>query len=258
MNSSALLWLALNFATIVILGFYSMMEMACVSFNRVRLHYYVSKGEKRALLLNELLHHPSRLFGTTLIMVNVAMFAGSEFAREFHEAIGISPDLAPLSQVLIVLIFGELAPMFAARCHSEHMALLGIPILYTSAKVLTPILWFLDHLTSFLNALISRNKVKTAIYLTQEELQKILEEQEEDQIYASDREQFNAITSNIFSLRHKEASQIMTPIARIPIVASTATIEQTRKLFNDRKVEYLPIYPNERTTHVGIGLPRDH
>ncbi|MBA3237601.1 MAG: HlyC/CorC family transporter [Parachlamydiaceae bacterium] len=257
MNSSALLWLALNFATIVILGFYSMMEMACVSFNRVRLHYYVSKGEKRALLLNELLHHPSRLFGTTLIMVNVAMFAGSEFAREFHEAIGISPDLAPLSQVLIVLIFGELAPMFAARSHSEHMALLGIPILYTSAKILTPILWLLDYLTSFLNAIISRNKVKTAIYLTQEELQKILEEQEEDQIYASDREQFNAITSNIFSLRHKEASQIMTPIDRIPIVASTATIEQTRKLFKDRKVEYLPIYHNDRNNIVGIVLPRD-
>lgn len=257
MNSSALFWLFLNFATIVILGFYSMMEMACVSFNRVRLHYYVSKGEKRALLLNDLLHHPSRLFGTTLIMVNVTMFAGSEFAREFHEAIGLSPDLAPLSQVLIVLIFGELAPMFAARTHSEHMAMLGIRALYASAKILTPILWILDHLTSFLNALISRNKVKTTIYLTQEELQKILEEQEEEQIYASDREQFNEITSNIFSLRHKEASQIMTPIHLIPCIVSNATIEQTRKLFKEKKVDYLPIYHHERNNIIGIVLPRD-
>src|SRR5262245_63138653 len=113
-----------------------MIEMASVLLNLVRLHYYVSKGEKRAVLFNELLNYPSRLFGTTLIMVNSATVFGSEFSREFHEAIGLSPDLAPLTQVLLVLIFGELSPMFAARTHSEHMALLGIPLLYASAKIL--------------------------------------------------------------------------------------------------------------------------
>lgn len=256
-TASAFFWLGLNLASIVILGFYSMMEMACVSFNRVRLHYYVSKGQRRAVLLNDLLHQPSRLFGTTLIMVNVAMFFGSEFAREFHIALGLSPDLAPLSQVFIVLIFGELAPMFAARNYSEHMAMLGIPLLYASAKILSPILWLLDHLTTFFSSLISGKKMKAAVYLTQEELQKILEEQEEDQLYASDREQFNEITSNIFSLRHKDAAQVMIPINRVPVLPSNATIEQARALFKSKNVNFLPIYHNERTNIVGIALPRD-
>lgn len=256
-TSAALLWLGLNLASIIILAFYSMMEMACVSFNRVRLHYYVSKGKRRAILLNELLHQPSRLFGTTLIMVNVAMIFGSEFAREFHIALGLSPDLAPLSQVFLVLIFGELAPMFAARNYSEHIAMLGIPLLYASAKILFPILWLLDHLTTFFSSMISGKKIKAAVYLTQEELQKILEEQEEDQLYASDREQFNEITSNIFSLRHKDVGQVMIPINRVPVLPSNATVEQARTLFKGKNVNFLPIYHNERTNIVGIALPRD-
>lgn len=256
-STAALLWLGLNLASIVILAFYSMMEMACVSFNRVRLHYYVSKGKRRAILLNELLHQPSRLFGTTLIMVNVTMIFGSEFAREFHEALGLSPDLAPLSQVFFVLVFGELAPMFAARNYSEHIAMLGVPLLYASAKILSPILWLLDHLTTFFSSMISGKKMKAAVYLTQEELQKILEEQEEDQLYASDREQFNEITSNIFSLRHKDVGQVMIPINRIPVLPSNATVEQARELFKGKNVNFLPIYHNERTNIVGIALPRD-
>lgn len=258
MNStSALFWLGLNLASIIILAFYSMMEMACVSFNRVRLHYYVSKGRRRAVLLNELLHQPSRLFGTTLIMVNVAMFFGSEFAREFHIALGLSPDLAPLSQVFLVLIFGELSPMFAARNYSEHIAMLGIPLLYASAKILAPILWLLDHLTTFFSSMISGKKMKAAVYLTQEELQKILEEQEEGQAYASDLEQFNEITSNIFSLRHKDVGQVMIPINSIPVLPSNGTVEQARKLFQKKNVNFLPIYHDKCTNIVGIAFPRD-
>ncbi len=255
--TSAFFWLALNLGSIVILGFYSMMEMACVSFNRVRLHYYVSKGQKKAILLNDLLHHSSRLFGTTLVMVNVAMFYSSEFAREFHLALGINPDWAPLSQVFIVLIFGELAPMFAARTYSEHIALLGVPILHASARLLTPVLWLLNLVTTTVSKIISGKKESGNIYLTQEELQKILEQQEEDQAYATDRKEFNAITSSIFSLRHKEVGQVMTPISRIPTIASNATLEQARTLFKETKLNYLPIYHNERTNIVGIIFPRE-
>lgn len=58
MNSHALYWLLLNLFSIIMLAFYSMLEMACVSFNRVRLQYYVSQGIKRAEWLNWLLQHP--------------------------------------------------------------------------------------------------------------------------------------------------------------------------------------------------------
>ena len=63
MDSSAVYWLIFNLLSIIVLAFYSMLEMACVSFNKIRLQYYVSKGNKQAIWLNYLLQHPSRLFG---------------------------------------------------------------------------------------------------------------------------------------------------------------------------------------------------
>lgn len=252
---TAFYWLILNLLSIVVLAFYSMTEMACLSFNRVRLHYYISKGDRRALLLSELLHSPSKLFGTTLIGVNVAMFFGSECAREFHLALGVNPDWAPLTQVFLVVIFGELAPMFAARGYAEHVAMLGIPLLYASTKLMAPFLWLLGFITRLLG---SKNEGGEAqIYLTQEELQKILEEQEEDQAYTSDREQFNAITSNIFSLRKKNARQIMLPINQVVLLSSSSTINDVRAVFAASKVQYLLIYHGRSSNVIGIAFPRD-
>src|SRR5580658_9565833 len=125
MKGSWQLYLFFIIICLIVQGFFAMIEMACVSFNKVRLQYYVSKGKKRALWLSFLLHHPAYLFGTTLIGVNTALVIGSEYSRRFYDAMGLSPDLAPLSQIVIVLIFAEISPMFAGRRYAEHVAMLG-------------------------------------------------------------------------------------------------------------------------------------
>lgn len=253
----AVSWLLLNILSIVILAFYSMMEMAFVSFNRIRLHYYVSKGNKRAIWLNNLLQHPWMLFGTTLIGVNVAMFFGSECAREFHQSIGLSPDLAPLSQVVLVIIFGELAPMFAARAYPEHVALLGVPLVYASAKIMTPFLWGIRLLSTFCNWLVGgKGEDISHIFMSQEELQKILEE-EEDMPFPNPNEEFNAVTTNILDLKTKTARSVMTPLNRAAMLPSNATVEQTRTLMENGDIEYVLIYHLDIFNIVGIVCPAD-
>jgi putative hemolysin len=257
MISSALMWLFFNFLTIVILAFYSMMEMACVSFNKVRLNYYVSKGDKRAIWLNYLLNHPFRLFGTTLIGVNVAMFAGSECSREFHSAIGINPDWAPLSQVILVVILGELAPMFAARHYAEHVAMLGIPLIYLSAKIMSPLLWITGMITQLLNKILGNKKQNSEIFLNQEELQTILKEHSEEGIVGAESEEFNKVTTHIFQLRQKEAYQVDTPIQNIPRLSSNATIGEMRLMLKNIEHSYVAIYYKDIRNIVGIAFPRD-
>lgn len=254
--NEALFWLVLNFVSIIVLAFYSMMEMACVSFNRIRLHYYVSKGNKRAIWLDNLLHHPWRLFGTTLIGVNFAMFFGSEFSREFHTAIGLSPDLAPLSQVILVIILGELAPMFAARAYPEHVALLGIPIIYASAKIMAPLLWAIRLVSTFCNWAVGGKEANTHIFLTEEELQKILEE-EEDMPFPSPSEEFNAVTTNIFDLKEKTAQLVMTPLSRTALIPSNTTVEQTRNTMAKSDAEYVLVYHTYTYNIIGILCPAD-
>ena len=141
MSTVAILWALLTLFCIMTEGFYSSLEMALVSFNKVRLQYYIGKGNQRAKWINWLLHHPSRLFGTTLLGVNIAMQLGSECSRRLYTAMDLQADLAPLTQVFLVLIFAELAPIFAARRYSEHMSLLGVPLIYISARVMAPVIW---------------------------------------------------------------------------------------------------------------------
>ncbi len=257
-ETSAIFWLLLNLASIVTLSFFSMMEMACVSFNKIRLQYYVSKNNKRAIILNNLLKDPAKLFGATLIGVNVALIFGSEFARQFHSAIGLSPDLAPISQVIIVVIFGELAPMFAARRYAEHMTLLGIPLLSGFAAIMTPILWLLTGVTRVTQYFIGgKADEHTNIFLTQEEIQKLLEEQPEETGQAASSE-FNVIVSNIFNLRSKLAYQVMTPIEQIKTIPSNCSIGNLRQILaKNPHVGFLPLYHRKWNNIVGIAMPRD-
>lgn len=255
MNYNAFIWLLLNIFSIIVLAFYSMLEMACVSFNKVRLQYYVSKGYKRAIWLNYLLHHPSRLFGTTLIGVNIALIVGSECARQFYAALGLSPDLAPLTQVIVVVIFGELAPMFAARRYAEHVAMLGVPFIYVSAKLMTPFLWVINGISKLCNFLVGGKEIGENIYLlSQEELQKLIEEQDEE---TGENAELRAITANIFSLRGKDIRQIMQPINTIKALSSNATIAQLETLIGRSTVSCVPIYNREISNIVGIAYPRD-
>lgn len=254
MEISATWWLFFNFLSIFVLAFFSMAEMASVSFNKIRLQYYYSKGNTRAVWLNYLLHNPSRLFGTTLIVVNLAMVIGSECARHFHSSLGLDPDLAPLSQVILVVVFGELAPIFAARRYPEHVAMICVPVVYCSAKLMTPLLWIVSGFSKMANYLIGGRQSATNFYINQEELQKLLEEQDDTQPY---NENFDTITSNIFKMNEKDARHIMIPIDKILSLGASATVMDARRLMAKTKERFLTLHLGEPHHIIGIAFPRD-
>lgn len=256
MFEQAFFWLFLNFFTIAVLAFFSMEEMASVSFNKIRLQYLIKQGSHRAEWLSYLLQNPSRLFGTTLIGVNVATIVGSECSRQFHQAIGINPDFAPLSQVIIVIIFGELAPLFAARSYSEHVALLGVPFIYIASKLLAPFIWILGLLSKLANYLTGGVEPHPELLLSKDELQRIIEEQDEEKGIAQEKADFNLITRNIFRVRDKTVKHVMTSLTEKPLISSQITIEKLRKSISDIP-SYLLVYHKEINNIIGIVFIRD-
>ncbi|NGX50253.1 MAG: hypothetical protein K1060chlam2_00094 [Chlamydiae bacterium] len=244
-------FLILLIASLIVQGFYSMLEMACVSFNRVRLQYYVSQKSRRAKWLSSLLNNPIRLFGTTLIGVNAAMQFGSECSRRLYSSLDINPDLAPITQVILVLIFAELAPMFAARRYAEHVTMLGIPILYLTSIVMRPLVFILDLICRFINRLFGV-KTSPGLYLTREELQKALEEREE-----TPKQEFDPILANIFSLKTKTARDLMDPLAEMKSISSDATVGDLKGLLGLQVFPFVPVYHHNRENIVAIAYPRD-
>jgi CBS domain containing-hemolysin-like protein len=257
MTISASWWLFFNILSTFILAFFSMAEMACVSFNKVRLQYYYSKGHTRAVWLNYLLHNPARLFGTTLIMVNLMMVIGSECSRQFHTALGLNPDLSPLSQILFVVVLGELAPIFAARKYPENVAMITVPVVYFTAKLMTPFLWIITGISKLSNALVGGKEEVTNFYINQEELQKLVEEQDDSTPRNSETENFETISASIFKLNEKDARQVMQPLNKLELVPANATVFEAKRFLSKTKKRFIPIYHKEFNNVIGIVLPRD-
>ncbi len=247
------LYLTLVIASLVVQGFYSMMEMACVSFNKVRLHYYKEKGYRRAKWLGFLLSHPGRMFGTTLIAVNTMLQFGSESARQLYVSLGLNPDWSAISQVFIVLIFAELSPMFAARKHSEHVCMLGIPLLFLTSLILSPIIWFVDMFCRLLNKIFGAH-ISSALFLTRDELQKAIESREESPELSGD---FDTASAQIFSLKAKTAKELMEPLDMVEMASISTTVDGVQKQLKGRYVDYLPTFNKTLRNIVGIIYPRD-
>lgn len=246
----------LTLLCLVVQGFFSMTEMACVSFNKVRLQYYVSKKKKSALWLNYLLNHPALLFGTTLIGANAALFFGSECSRCFYDAIGLNPDFAPLSQIVLVLIFAEITPMSLGRRYAEHMVLFGVPFIYFFSLLLRPIIFILDLFCRCINRLIG-NPISSTAYLSREELQNAIEERESPPSDISNRQELNTIVANIFSLKAKIAKDITQPLTQIPLVPAFCTVKELRRFIEGKQIVFVPIYHRHPQNIIAVAYLRD-
>lgn len=236
-------------------SFFAMLEMASVSFNRIRLNYFIYKKNRRAIWLSRLLKNPLLLFGTTLIGVNGAMQFGSECARRFYISIGLSPDFAPLSQVFLVLMFSELAPLFAARRYAEHVVMLGTPLLYLTSLVLRPVIYLLQFFVSLINRLVGGSKA-TGLSLSREELQKAIEEK--DQIFSQEgKGGSDSIPFNIFSLKNKTAKDLMAPIQFVEKIAAEVSVKEFRMFFRSTPLPFVPLFEGQINNIVAVAYPRD-
>lgn len=232
-----------------------MMEMAIVSFNRVRLEYYVKQGNKKAIYLAKLLKRPTYLFGTTLIGVNFFLQLGSEASRLFYTQIGLDPDWAPLSQIIIVVIFAELSPLFAARSHAEHVAMLGIMPIYFLSKLLAPFIWILNGICRFLDWIL-KSPSSVEQYLSREELQKAIEAKDEKHPHLA-QEELDTLVQNIFEIKVKTPKELMIPLNLVQMIPSNATAKQVKEILSQTFFSYLPLFYERRENIFGIIYSRD-
>lgn len=251
------LWLFLTLFCVIAGGFYAALEMAVVSFNKIRLQFAVSRGERWAYGINWLLQHPTRLFGTTLLGVTITMLVGSECSRRLYESMGFKPDLAPLTQVPFVLIFAELVPTFAGRRHPEHIARLGGPLLYFSARIMTPAIWIITAIARLANWLVGGKEIKDHGFISREELQMVLEARDHEPVGQQEPDELNLLARNIFVLRGKTAMDALVPLTQIPVLPSNSTVGHMREILATTRLSFVPIYHRDPSNIVAIAFARE-
>lgn len=205
-----------------------MQEMACISFNRLRLEFAVREGRRREKWIKSMIDNPTALFGTTLIGVNVALVISSESMRQLFCALDLNPNLSPLIQAPYVLIIGELIPMFAARLFPEHMARLGIPLLWISSKLLSPIAIVFDFFFTLLRRIFfSKSLLTSPPHLQRDELKDLINVQTRGYVEEGTGP-LESVVNWMFTLREKAISQMMVSMTQIPSLSSSSLCGPSR------------------------------
>lgn len=249
-TNSPFFWLGVNLLCIFVQGFFSMMEMACISFNRVRLQYYLTKSNKKASYINFLIRRPYRLFGTVMLGVNIALQIGSESSRTCYKLLGISPEYAPATQIILVVIFAELIPLAISRKIPEKIALKGAPILYFAHYLFYPLIQCVGGITNMIYFILNIKEETLHSTLSRDELQKTLETHHEEH-------DFNVIATNIFSLSATSVEQVCQYLDQIPILSATVSVRDVCQLVRRHRLDFVPVYHKVKKNVVGIAFPKN-
>lgn len=229
-----MLLLFLTIFAILIQGLFASFEMAALSLNHFRLQFLAQKGDKNALWLLQFLEKPSKFFGCILVGINAALQIGSECSRGVYEYFGLDPDLAPITQVLLVVVFAELSPMFAARRHPTHVALALTPFMKVMNFVLYPFSFLFSSLSNLITNLIGQKK-EGSLMVSREEIALALREQRGS-------EDLDVLMERIFQCKNQTIEKIMTPIENIVSFPLHATKRQVRDILKERFSPFIGLY----------------
>lgn len=115
--------------SLVLIAFFSGVEIAFVSANKLRVELLKEKGSTRAKIISALYHNPSRFISTLLVGINICLVLfGSITASYFtKENFPFLPDeevplllIQTLFTTFVILIFGELFPKILFRVNSDQ------------------------------------------------------------------------------------------------------------------------------------------
>ena len=133
---------------LLLASFFSATETSMMSLNRYRLRHLVKRGHAGAKRAQAFLHNPERMLGVVLIGNTCANIIASAIvtllAQHYFGEMGVA--LATGLLTLVVLFFCEVLPKTLAAFWPEQVAYPATIPLKFFAKILAPLVWFINAL----------------------------------------------------------------------------------------------------------------
>ncbi|EAR54704.1 putative Mg2+ and Co2+ transporter CorB [Photobacterium sp. SKA34] len=164
---------------IVLSAYFSSSETGMMALNRYKLRHMANQGHKGAKRVEKLLSRTDRLIGLILIGNNLVNILASAIAtilgmRLYGDA-GVA--IATGALTILILVFAEVTPKTVAALYPERVSYASSIILNILMKVLYPLVWFVNGITSaFLFILGLKNSNNSSSKLSSEELRTIVNE----------------------------------------------------------------------------------
>ena len=264
--------LLLQIVIIIILtginAFFSSAEMAIVSLNKNKLKILIEDGNKKAILLDNLLQEPSKFLSTIQVGITLAgFFASASAATGLSQY--LSSALRPLnipysnqiSMILITfllsyitLVFGELIPKRIALRNSEKIALSSIGVVVFISKLFSPFVKFLTFSTNLVLTILKMKEDNIEEKVSKEELRSLVEVGKEHGVINETEQE---MIENIIEFDEKIAREIMIPRTKVFLIDKNISIHELFENKEIGKYSRIPVYENEADNIVGVLLTKD-
>ena len=264
--------LLLQIVIIIILtginAFFSSAEMAIVSLNKNKLKILIEEGNKKAILLDNLLKEPSKFLSTIQVGITLASFFASASAATGLSQY-LSNTLKPLnipysnqiSMILITfilsyitLVFGELIPKRIALRNSENIGLSSVGFIVFISRIFSPFVKFLTFSTNLVLTVLRMKEDNIEEKVSKEELRSLVEVGKEHGVINETEQE---MIENIIEFDEKIAREIMIPRTKVFLIDKNISIHELFENKEIGKYSRIPVYENEADNIIGILLTKD-
>jgi putative hemolysin len=244
-------------------------EIALVTVRRTRVDQLVEEGRGGAERVRRMTLQPGRFLaviqlGITFIGFLAAAFAGASMTEGLRALLASVPALAPYAGAIalvvvtallsfVTIIFGELVPKTLALAHPERFALTLAGPVDLLGRVLGPIVWVLERVTSAVNRVlgvsgIDQNQIST------EELKLLVERGGEQGILEAEEEQ---MIHAVIELGERRVHEVMVPRIAIVALPATTTLDEAIDRIVEEGHSRVPVYEESVDEVVGILYAKD-
>lgn len=248
-------------------AFFASAEIALLSLNDSKVKQQAEEGDKKAIILKNLLSDPNKFLSTIQIGITLAGFLASAFASdifteklvELLSKMGLRTPGTLLKNIAVVvitlvlsyftLVLGELVPKRLAMKKSDLIARIAVGPINALSIITSPFVAFLSLSTNFVVRLLGIDPNEEDDPITEEEILLMLDEGEEKgTIDESEREMIN----NIFEFDNKIVTDIMTHRTDVVAFSIDATLNEIVSMVNEEKYTRFPIYKGSIDNIIGI------
>lgn len=253
---SSLIQIVTLLILILLSAFFSSAETALTTVNKHRMRTLVEEGNVSAAKVLKLVENPSKMLSTILIGNNIVNISASALATSFTTAvfgskfIGVSTGIL----TLVVLLFGEITPKSLATLYSERLSLIYIHIIQPLTTVLTPVIWFVDKLSSVIFFVLRIDTDKAKNQMTEGELRTIVDVSVEDGVIEKEEQ---SMINNVVDFGDSKAKDVMIPRADMALVSVDADFDEVFEIFQEEHYSRLPVYDDNKDSVIGIVYLKD-
>lgn len=256
---STLVWF---FVTIIMMGFFSGIEMAFFSANRFGIELKKKQGRPGAALLSRFFENPELFLGTSLLgftlalvcfalmfsMVMQPLWTYAGLGTENYDMLRLIVDIILSS--FIVLILAEFLPRSIFRAHSNVLLSRLVWVINLFYQLLQPLAAAFMHLSNWILKYVFNvrvNEKKDAF--TRIDLATLFQENEDGEF--EPQELNTDLFENALELPKIKIRQCLVPRKEIVGIESKSNVEEARNKFIETKLSKLLVYEGSIDNIIG-------